>query len=175
MVGKLSMQTQYHIECWRARPAAGVVPSMGVRTRVWEADFHNLVVVTGRNKVLDATFKTGEAANAWYVGLVDNAGFSAYNDGDTMASHAGWAESSAYAEANRQAFVCSTPAAGSADNVASRAIFTANATKIMRGAFLTDSATKGGTTGTLYGVGDFTVPRSVIAGDQVYAQMTVSA
>lgn len=171
---RLNPQTQYHLECWRAIPSRGVVPTMGARKRVWEANFHNLVVTAGRNKVLDATFKSGEAANAWFVGLVDNAGFTAYDATDTMASHAGWAESSAYSEGARQAFVGSTPSSGSMDNIANRAIFTANATKIMRGAFLTDASAKGGATGTLYGVGDFTVPRSVIAGDQIFAQITVS-
>lgn len=162
MAFKVHPQTVYHVECRRN----GQV--------VWEENFHNLVVTTGLNKLIDATFKSGEAANAWFVGLVDNAGFVAYALADTMASHAGWAESSAYSEANRQAFVCSTPSGGSGDNVASRAIFTANATKTIRGCFLVDNSTKGGATGTLYGVGDFTQARNVIAGDQIYAQLTLS-
>lgn len=170
----LNPKTQYHIECWRAIPAPGVVPSMGARRRVWDVDFHNLVVTVGKNKVLDATFKSGEAANAWFVGLVDNAGFMAYASGDTMASHAGWAESVAYSEGTRQAYVASVPAAGSCDNITNRATFTMNAIKTIRGAFLTDSNTKGGATGTLYGVGDFSVAKPVIAGDQIFAQITIT-
>ncbi len=158
----LCPQTFYRIECRRN----GQV--------LWQEDFHNLVVTAGKNKVLDAVFKSGEGANAWFVALVDNASFSAYAAADTMGSHAGWIESVAYNEATRQAYVGSTPASGSMDNAANRAIFTMNATKTIRGAFLTDSSTKSGTTGTLYGVGDFTAARSVIAGDQIYAQITIT-
>ena len=167
-------QTHYHIECWRPCRGEGVVPTMGARTLLWAEEFHNLVVTVGKNKLLDAMFKSGIGAAAWYVGLVDNASFSAYAAADTMGSHAGWIELTAYDEATRQAYTCSTPAAGSTNNTAARATFTANATKTVRGAFLSDSATRGGSTGTLYGVGDFTVARSVIAGDQVYAQITIT-
>ena len=158
----LHPQTFYTMECVRDG------------RRVWREAFHNLVTTVGKNKLLDAMFKTGEGANAWYVALVDNASFSAYAAADTMGSHAGWIESVAYNEATRQAYVASTPASSSTNNTASRAIFTMNATKTIRGAFLTDSSTKSGTTGTLYGVGDFTVARSVISGDQIYAQIVIT-
>ena len=36
----------------------------------WRARAHNLVVTTGLNKLLDATFKTGLASPLWYIGMV---------------------------------------------------------------------------------------------------------
>jgi hypothetical protein len=158
---KVTPKTCYVVECRRK----GKV--------IWREEFHNLVTTVGKNKLLDACFKTGEGANQWFVGLVNNAGFAAYSVADTMAAHGGWAEDTDYTEANRQAFACGVPAGGSADNSASRAVFTMNATVTIRGAFLVDSNVKGGAAGTLYGVGDFSVARGVISGDQVYAQATV--
>lgn len=156
------LRTQYSVECWRDDRL------------IWEESFHNLVTTAGRNQVLDATFRAGKGANAWCVGLVDNAGFAAYAVADTMVSHAGWAESTAYAEAARPSYLPSAAASASINNSASKAVFTMNLYAIIRGAFLVDVATKGGTLGTLYGVGDFVVARSVINGDVLRVTITVS-
>ena len=59
------------------------------------------IVDVGLNHILETEFHSGAQVTTWYIGLVDNAGFSAFANADTMASHAGWAESSAYTEANR--------------------------------------------------------------------------
>ena len=157
--------TIYTMECWRN----------GVR--LWTEVFPNLVVTVGLNKLLDATFKTGEAANQWFVGLVNNASFSAYAATDTMGSHAGWLEGTPYSDGTRQAFVGDVPSGGTMDNTASKAVFNINATQTVRGAFLTDSNTKGGTSGTLYGVGDFPVARSLVSGDvlTIAATLTMTA
>ena len=66
-----------------------------------EFDVPNGIVDVGLNHILETEFHAGAQITAWYIGLVDNAGFSAFANADTMASHAGWAESSAYTEANR--------------------------------------------------------------------------
>src|SRR6266850_863266 len=145
----IHLQTLYEIECWRDGQL------------LWTEVFPNLVTTAGRNKILDACFKTGEAANQWFIGLVDSAAFTAYAAADTMGAHGGWVEGTPYSEGTRQAYVPAAPAAGSMDNGASMALFTINATLTVRGAFLVDNSTKGGATGTLYGVGDFTVSRSV--------------
>lgn len=154
--------TRYQLACWRA----GVC--------VWAVTFPNLVTTAGKNALLDATFKTGLAVPAWYVGLVDNAGFTAYAVTDTMAAHAGWVESSAYTDATRPAFTMGTIAAGSGDNSAAKATFHMNTAITVRGAFLTNNSTVSGTTGTLYGVGDVTVSQAVQSGDVVYATATLS-
>lgn len=157
----ITLFTPYHAVCWRD----GHI--------IWEDDFHNLVTTAGLNKAMDALFKTGIASPAWYLGLVDNAGFSAYSASDTLVSHAGWAETSAYT-GNRKAFVPGSISAGSVSNSSNPAPFVMNGTVTVRGSFLCDAAT--GSSGTLYGVGNFTGGnRSVTAGDVIVVTSTPSA
>jgi hypothetical protein len=92
-----------------------------------------------------------------------------------MGSHAGWAESVAYSNANRPTFTPGTVAAGSVDNSAAKAAFTINATAVIKGGFLTTNNTKGGTTGTLYGVASFAATRAVENGDTLNVTATCTA
>ena len=129
----------------------------------------SVVVTVGRNALLDLSFAAG-----WYVGLVDNAGFTAYAAADTMASHAGWTEAVLYTEATRQLYSPAAAAAGSATNSAAKAVFTISATATIRGAFLATSAVKSGAAGTLYGVGDFVVARNVIISNVLHVTVIVT-
>ena len=138
----------------------------------WTEEFENLVVAEGLNKLLDATFKAGLASPAWYAGLKDTGTVAA---GDTMASHPGWAELSGYSEAARPAFTPGAVSGGSVDNSASKAVFSINASDDIYVGFISDDATKGGTSGTLYGAGDFTGgAKSVSNGDQLSVSITLS-
>lgn len=120
----------------------------------WTDVIENLVVDAGVNYILDAGLSGGAAITSWFVGLTDGTPTPAA--GDTMASHAGWAEVTAYSEAARVAWVDGGVSGKSVDNSASPAQFTINAdTTVIGGAFLTSSNTKGGTTGTLYAIGAF--------------------
>lgn len=142
---------------------------------LWEVNVPNLVTTAGLNKLLDATLKTGLTGPTWYVGLVDNASFSAYNAADTMGSHAGWLESAAYSNANRPTYTPGTISGGSVDNSASKAVFNINATATIRGAFMADNNTKSGTTGTLYGEADFSGgSRAVVSGDTLNVTVTAT-
>lgn len=141
----------------------------------WVEEFDNLVMTSGLNKYLDATLKTGLASPAWYVGLVTGPGSgTTYAAGDTMASHAGWTESTAYSNATRPAFTPGTISGGSVDNSASKAVFTINGTATIAGAFMADNSTKGGTTGTLLGAGDFATDRAVESGDTLNVTVTAT-
>ncbi|TAK63646.1 MAG: hypothetical protein EPO24_04040 [Bacteroidetes bacterium] len=150
----------YMVECYK--------PDGSLR---WREEFDNLVVTEGRNKYLDATLKTGLTTPAWYVGLK---GAGALAAGDTMASHAGWSEVTPYSNANRPAFTPGTIASGSVDNSASKAVYNINATSTVVGAFMSSDNTKGGTTGTLLGGGDFANSRSVYSGDTLNVTVTAS-
>lgn len=127
----------------------------------WIEEFDNLVVNAGLNDSLDKHLKGSAYTAAWYVGLMS--GTPTVAAGDTMASHAGWTEVTAYDEATRQTLTLGAVAAQSVDNAASKANFTisANSTTI-GGAFLTTVNTKGGTTGTLYGGGAFSAGNKVL-------------
>lgn len=142
----------------------------------WSDKFHNLVTTAGLNKYLDATLKTGLAAPAWFVGVVTGPGAgNTYAAADTMAAHAGWAESTAYSNATRPAFTPGAIAAGSVDNSAAKAVFTINATATIAGAFMVDVSTKGGATGTLLGVGNFSGgDRAVVNGDTLNVTVTAT-
>ncbi len=155
-------RTQYEIACWRDGALA------------WEERFTNLVTTAGKNKFLDAMFVSGQALPVWCVGLVNGASYTAYAAADTMASHAGWLESADYGQPTRPVCTLGTIAAGAVSNTLAKAVFTMNATATVRGAFLVNQSTIGGTTGTLYGVGDFSVVRSVILGDTLNVTVTLS-
>lgn len=138
----------------------------------WVEEFHNLVTTAGLNALITAAFKTIPGSVAWYVGLKNTGSAAA---GDTMSSHAGWTENTTYSESVRQTWTPGSVASGSVDNSASKATFSINGTTTIYGCFLASDSTKSGTTGTLYGVGDFASSRSVISGDTLTVQVTVSA
>lgn len=121
---------------------------------------YNLVVTTGLNDVLDKYYKGSSYTAAHYCGLTD--GTPTVAAGDTMASHAGWVEVTAYDEAVRQTITWGSVSGGSVNNSASKAVFTisTNSTTI-GGGFVVTNSTKGGSTGTLVGAAAFT------AGDKV--------
>ena len=124
--------------------------------------------------MLTQNFKGSAYTAAFYVGVTGAT--PTFAAGDTMASHAGWTESSAYSQATRPALTLGTAASGSIDNSASKAQFSINGTATIGGAFLVTNSTKGGTTGTLYGGGAFTEGnRSVVSGDTINVQATLTA
>ena len=139
--------------------------------KIWTEEFDNLVVTTGLNKLLDATLKTGLTSPSWYVGLKGTGSVVA---GDTMSSHSGWSEIVPYSDTNRPAFTPGTISGGSVDNSASKATFNINGTSTVYGAFLVDNNTKSGSTGTLYGAGDFASARGVQDGDTLNVTITAS-
>ena len=155
----VKMSSVYRVECWRAGAF------------IWVEEVPNLVVNAGLDDLLDKYFKGSTYSAAHYVGLKGTGIVAA---GDTMASHAGWAELTAYDEAARPAYTPGSVSGQSVSNTASAAEFTINATVTVYGAFLTTNDTKGGTTGTLYGAVDFAVPRSVIDDDVLRVTITAT-
>lgn len=145
----------------------------------WESSTHNLVVNVGLQD-MNAKYFTGSGYTAaWYLGVYGAAASNNPAASDTMASHAGWTEVTAYSESTRPVCTFGTPTTADpsvATNSASPAVFTINGTTTIGGAFLTTSNTKGGTTGILFSAGDFAAPgdRSVIAGDTLTLTYTFS-
>jgi hypothetical protein len=136
----------------------------------WTAEEHNLVVNVGLKEMNEKFFSGSSYTAAWYLGLYGAAASNNPAAGDTMASHAGWTEVTAYSQATRPqcVFGTSTTADPSViSNSASVAVFSINGTATVGGAFLTSNNTKGGTTGILFSAGDFQAPgdRSVANGD----------
>jgi hypothetical protein len=146
----------------------------------WEENAHNLVVNEGLQLMNDEFFTGSSYTAAWYLGLVTGPGSgNTYAAGDTMASHAGWTEDEDYSELVRQTatFGSSTLADPSViDNSGAVAVFSIDATTTIAGAFLSSDDTKGGTTGILFSVSNFTSPgdRAVVSGDTLNVTYTFS-
>lgn len=142
----------------------------------WQESIKNLVTDVGRKDVLDKYFAGSAYTATWYVGLIDNASFTALAAADTQASHAGWLEAVPYSNANRLT-VAWNAATGTttASKAASTFVeFTINATAVIKGAFLSSNNTKSGTTGILYSESAFGATRSVVNGDFVRVTPTMS-
>ena len=150
----------------------------------WVEEIPNLVVTEGLNSLLTQYFKGSGYTATWFVGLIDNAGFTALAATDTAAKITtaanppttnGWQEITAYSESVRQTLVLGTASAGSIDNTASKAVFSINGTITVKGAFLSSIDTKGGTTGVLYGEAAFSATRSLVSGDTLTVTQTLTA
>ena len=131
----------------------------------WEDTFHNLVVNVGLQDMNSKYFKASGYTATWYLGLVSGASSPTYAAGDTLTSHAGWTESTAYTGSRKTVtFGTATTANPSViNNTASPAAFSINATATIAGAFL---ATTTDNTGTLFSAGSFTGGnKSVASGD----------
>lgn len=133
----------------------------------------NGIVDVGLNKILEDMFNGGSQSTTWYIGLVNNSGFTAFANADTMSSHAGWTESTAYTETARPEWTAGTASSRSITN-SSTVDFSINATVTLKGIFIVDNSTKGGTTGTLWSTAAFASNVSAANGDTLKITYTVS-
>lgn len=145
----------------------------------WEVTEHNLVVNVGLQD-MNTKYFTGSGYTAtWYLGIYGAAASNNPAAGDTMSSHIGWTEVTAYDQATRPQAVFGT--ATTADpsvisNSGSPAVYTISGTTTVGGAFLTSNNTKGGTTGILFSAVDFSAPgdRSVVDNDTITVSYSFS-
>jgi len=152
----LTFQNVYRVVC---RGADGLVK--------WIEKTPNLVTTEGKDHILDTEFHAGTAVTTWYIGLKATGTAVA---ADTMASHTSWSEVSGYS-GTRKEWTEGAASSGSMTN-SSSVDYAINATATVAGVFLA-SATSG-TTGTLFGVADFSTTRNVISGDTIQITLTVS-
>lgn len=120
---------------------------------LWREAWENIVVNQGLDDLLGVTLSATTQDTTWFIGLTD--GTPTVAAADTLASHAGWVEVTAYDEVNRVAWVDGGESAQSISNSASPADFTINVNgTTIGGAFLAGVNT--GTAGRLYAAGAFT-------------------
>ena len=138
-----------------------------------EFEVPNGIVDVGLHYLLETGFRSGTAVTTWYLGLVDNSGFSAFANADTMSSHAGWNEFTTYSQATRPTW--------SADAAASRAMtnsttvdFSITGSGTLKGLFATSNNTKSGTTGTLWATAAFSPTADVVNSDTIKATYSIS-
>lgn len=158
----VNMDMQFHPEVMRRSALAEGVSLEGHWDVVcrdksgkekWRDTIRNLVTNEGLNHLLDVTLSGATQDTTWFVLLTD--GTPTVAAADTLASHGGWTEVTAYDEANRVAFVDGGVSSQSCSNSASPAQFTidTNSTTV-GGAGL--CGVNSGTSGVLYAVGAFT-------------------
>jgi len=143
----------------------------------WQDVFHNLVVNEGLQDMNDKYFSGSGYTAAWYLGLITGPGAgNTYAAADTLASHAGWTENTAYS-GNRVAVTFGT--ATTADpsvitNSASPSTFTMTSNgQTIAGAFLT--SVNSGTSGVLFSANNFSGgDKSVDSGDTLSVTYTFS-
>ncbi|MFH1970368.1 MAG: hypothetical protein ABIJ53_08645, partial [Verrucomicrobiota bacterium] len=128
-----------------------------------------LVTNEGLDHLLNVLLGGTTPVSPWYVGLKLTGAAAA---ADTLASHAGWTETTAYT-GNRQEYVEAAASGQSVTNSANKATFPMTGTATVYGAFLASAAT--GTSGTLLCVGDFAGAKSCTSGDTVEVTYTISA
>mgnify|MGYP000556562905 FL=1 len=147
----------------------------------WEDSIKNLVVTVGKNDLLDKYFSGSAYTAGWYMGLVDNASFSAYAAGDTLASHAGWLEFLDYtisgSSTNRATPSWGSASAGSKATTATT--FTISGSGTVLGALMCTTQARNtssnGGAGILYSAGSFTGgSRAVASGDSLLVTYTAS-
>jgi len=124
----------------------------------WRDTFPNLVVNSGLQLMNDTFFDGTTYTAAWYLGLITGpASGTTFNAADTMLSHGGWTEDTAYSNATRPQVVFGSATLADPSVIATTATsFSINGTTTVAGAFLTTDNTKGGTAGTLFSASDFT-------------------
>ncbi len=123
----------------------------GGRVLFDEVTARNLIVTEGRNYIRDV-MDGGAQIDPWFVLLTDSTPTIAA--GDTLASHAGWVEFTAYT-GSRQEWVALPTADGVRDNAASAAVFSITSDgQVVGGCGLSSVAS--GSAGTLYSAVAFT-------------------
>ena len=134
----------------------------------WEENKKNLITTVGLNHILDTQFHASTQNTTWYIGLK---GAGTPVAADTMASHSSWSELTGYS-GDRKEWTEGAASNGSMTN-SSSVDFALTGSATIAGAFLNTAAT--GTSGTLYGVVDFSSARAVISGDTLQVTVTVTA
>lgn len=139
----------------------------------WSDTFPNQVTTVGRNDMLDKYFAGSSYTAAWYMGLVNNTGFTAYSASDTLATHAGWTELAAGTAYSGNRPTMAWNAASSGSKASTATSFSIIATNTVLGALVCTVAS--GTSGTLYSAGSFTGgARSVVNTDTLNVTYTAT-
>ena len=137
-------------------------------------EFPNGIVDEGLNHILDTQFHGSTQIGTWYIGLVDNSGWTAFADADTLSSHAGWTESTSYTESNRVTWQEDAASSRSISNTTT-ADFSINATGNLKGIFVSSNNVKStGNTGTLWSTAAFSSVVATANGDTLKVTYTVS-
>lgn len=174
----MGIEGHYHVEC---RDVDGNLK--------WEEKFPNLVVAVGKQLMLDTLLKgSSYTVVGPYLGLISGSG-NTFAAADTMSSHAGWSEFTAYtvggsAVRGTAVFGSATSSGTTPTNVTTSAASAITYTitgggGTVGGCFLVTgsgaSSTISNTSGTLYSAGAFSTAKVTTAGDTVSVTYSTTA
>ena len=159
----MKLRGQFRLEVWR-------------QGKIVESEvLNNLITYEGFDHLLDSTFDAATQVANWYIGFIDNSGFSAVAIGDTHDSHAGWTETTPYSDATRVEWGPDAAVNGVITNSTS-ADFTINATAAINGIFISNISTKGSTaSGVLFNAASLAAVKNVVSGDTVKVTYQLTA
>lgn len=136
-------------------------------------DGSNLIVDEQLDAILDEVWRNQAQATAWYCGLTT--GTTTPAAGDAMASHAGWTEWQTYSEGARQTWSPGAASSQSITNSTAMTFTSSGASQAVDGGFVSDSSTKGGTTGRLSNVKAFASTKTLDSSETIDVTVTISA
>jgi hypothetical protein len=178
VVTDLNMSGKYVVEHWRNGQ------------RINEYHFPNGIVDEGKNQLLNVQFHAQGAISAWFMGLIDNAGWSSVEDDDAyidIDGANGWAEFALYTDAGNGDSATTRPAwdegsaSGQSITNSSVTVFDITGPGTVKGLFLVGGPStpniKGNSSSgnTLWATALFSGDVAVLNGDQLKATYTVSA
>jgi|SRR6185436_3527857 len=138
----------------------------------WEEKFPNGATTVGLNYMNDVALGGTSQLTPWFLGLINNSGFSALSADDTMGSHTGWSEFTDYSESVRQTWTPGSSASGSVTNPTVCSFTNVTNGNVVYGQFLASDSTKGGAVGTLWATGAFSTPRTLESGQVLQTTYT---
>jgi hypothetical protein len=175
----VGIEGHYHVEC---RDKDGNLK--------WEEDFENLVDAVGKQLMFDTLFTTTGTYTTTgpFLGLISGS-TNTFSASDTMASHTGWTEFTAYTVGGSAVRGTATFSASSSTGTTPNNVTTSSASSItytitgsggtVGGCFLVlgsgASSTQGNSGGTLYSAGAFSVAKITTAGDTVAVTYSTTA
>jgi hypothetical protein len=127
----------------------------------------NTVMTLGKNLLNDTLFRQGTGSSI-FMGLKGTGAIAA---ADTMASHTGWVETTAYSGTSRITLAAAAAVGGT--STFTPGTYAMTGTYTAAGAFITTVVGVSGTTGTLYSAGDFGVTRTGGTGDTLVVTPTL--
>jgi hypothetical protein len=146
----------------------------------WKDKFKNGVTDIGLNTLLNIAFGSTLKISTWYLGLIDSSGYNGINAGDTLASHGGWTEFTAYtvsggSASNRGTWGTSNTSTKIITN-ASAVAFTITTGGTIKGFICCSDLAKATTGGTLWATALFASgDQTVVIGDVLNVTYSVSA
>lgn len=169
---QLPIKGVFGFEHYRLKPYITKHPDIFLEDCYDRVGFHpiiNTVTNAGKMQMLGSMFNSNVVSTIyqWYMGLINNSGFSAIAAADTMASHAGWTEFVSYTETTRPAWT-KDAASGNAITATSPSVFTISADGTLYGGFIVSNNTKSGGTGILWSAGGFPTPVPVQASVDIF-------